>query len=104
MLEVIALWFLTKDIGKKALLKGQKPGKWKLITILAWFGAELFGFLIAVQIFGTGNIIGLFLIAMMCAVAVSYTHLDVYKRQGSCLHEPFFKTPPVNLSQNQISS
>ena len=68
MLEVIALWFLTKDIEKKALLKGQKPGKWKLITILAWFGAELFGFLIAVQIFGTGNIIGLFLIAMMCAV------------------------------------
>lgn len=68
MLEVIALWFLTKEVGKIALRKGEKPSRWKLFTVLAWFGAEFAGFLLAVMLFGTGNLIGLFLIGMMCAI------------------------------------
>jgi hypothetical protein len=36
MLEIIALIFITKDIGKLALAKGMKPLNWKIYTIVAY--------------------------------------------------------------------
>ena len=43
MLEIIALIFMTKNIGNLAIQKGIKPGPWKLYTVLAWFVAEFIG-------------------------------------------------------------
>ncbi len=43
MLEIIALIFLTKEIGKIAAGKGLKPGVWKLYTVLAWIAGEFVG-------------------------------------------------------------
>ena len=40
MLEIIALVFLAGQMGKMATRKGQKPGMWKLYTVLAWIGGE----------------------------------------------------------------
>ncbi|MBC7867936.1 MAG: hypothetical protein H7X88_10435 [Gloeobacteraceae cyanobacterium ES-bin-316] len=68
MIEIIALIFLCRHIGKLALQKGEPPAKWKLITVGSWFGAELLGFILAAMLLGTGNMIGLFLIGLMSAV------------------------------------
>ncbi|RYD74797.1 MAG: hypothetical protein EOP53_17605 [Sphingobacteriales bacterium] len=68
MLEIIALIFLTKNIGEKATRKGLPPGRWKLYTVLAWFGAEVLGFILGAMLFGNENLIGLMLFAMVCAV------------------------------------
>lgn len=67
MLEIIALIFLTKNIGALAQKKGLKPGIWKLYTVLCWFGAEIFGAIIAVGAFGEENIIVAVLLGMACA-------------------------------------
>lgn len=68
MLEIIALIFLCKKTGEIAASKGLSPGRWKLYTVLAWFGAEILGFLLGGMLFGTGNLFGLFLFALVCAV------------------------------------
>jgi hypothetical protein len=68
MLEIIALIFLCKQIGETAKRKAEKPGKWKLITIGAWFLAELIGFALGAMLLGTDNIIGLVLLALVSAV------------------------------------
>ena len=68
MLEIIALYFLCKKTGQVAASKGLPPGRWKLYVVLAWFGAEFFGFFLGAMLFGTGNLFGLFLFALVCAV------------------------------------
>ncbi len=68
MLEIIALVFLTKNIGSLAQRKGLKPGTWKLYTVLCWFGAEILGALIGVLVFGSENIVGAVLLGLACAV------------------------------------
>ena len=67
MLEVIALILLTRSIGTLALKKGEKPGKWKFFTILAWFVFEIVGLCIAFVLFGAGNLIGLMLFGLASA-------------------------------------
>ena len=68
MLEIISLIFLCKKTGQTAASKGLPPGKWKLYTVLAWFGAEFLGFFLGAILFGTDNLFGLFLFALVCAV------------------------------------
>ena len=68
MLEIIALIFLTKKIGETAYRKGLPAGRWKLYTVLAWFGFEIAGFLLGAVLFGTENIFGVILFAIACAV------------------------------------
>ena len=71
MLEIIALIFLTKNMGALALKKGLKPGTWKLYTVLAWFGSEIAGVIIGMGIFGTEGILPAILIGL-CAAVGSY--------------------------------
>ena len=68
MLEIIALIFLTKQIGNIATSKGLKPGTWKLYTVLAWIAGELLGAVIGVLIFGTNNIFSVILVAVAGAI------------------------------------
>ncbi len=68
MLEIIALVFLTKNIGSLAQRKGLKPGTWKLYTVLCWFGAEILGAFIGIGAFGSENIVGAILLGLGCAV------------------------------------
>ncbi|MDQ6756286.1 MAG: hypothetical protein M3004_05055 [Bacteroidota bacterium] len=68
MLEIIALIFLAKEIGRIAGTKGLKPGIWKLYTVLAWVAGEFIGALIGVVIFGTDNIISVELVAVTGAI------------------------------------
>jgi hypothetical protein len=68
MLELIALIILCKKIGLLAIRKGERPRKWKVITVAAWFGAEMLGFVAAASIFGMDNIVGGVLIGLMTAL------------------------------------
>ena len=68
MIEIIALIVLAMHIGKVADRKGQKPGKWQLRVVVGWITAEILGFIIGALLFGTGNLIGLMLFALISAV------------------------------------
>ena len=69
MLEIIALIFLTKNIGNLAIQKGNTPGMWKLYTVLCWIGGELLGIIIGYMIFGQEATIPAFICGYGCAVA-----------------------------------
>ena len=64
MLEIIALIFLTKNIGAIALKKGLKPGTWKLYTVLSWFAGEIIGVFAGLMIFGEDNLVSILLFAL----------------------------------------
>jgi hypothetical protein len=68
LLEIIALIFLTKGIGKLALQKGLKPRTWKLYTIAGWFAAEIIGIAVGVVLLNSRNLIALSLLGWIFAV------------------------------------
>ncbi len=68
MLEIIALVFLTKHIGKIAAAKGLKVTSWKLFTILAWVAGEFVGVIIGISIFGINNLFSVVLVGIMGAL------------------------------------
>jgi hypothetical protein len=68
MLEILALIFLTGQIGKMAERKGQKPGMWKLYTVLAWIGGEIIGVVISIMAFNSDNYFSMLPIAIAGAV------------------------------------
>ena len=68
MLEIIALILLTGQIGKMAIRKGQKPGIWKLYTVLAWIGGEIIGIVIAIAGFHNEDYISMLPLALAGAV------------------------------------
>ncbi len=68
MLEIIALIFLTKEIGKIANEKGLKPLSWKIYTVLAWIAGEFIGAVAGIMIFGTNNFFSVVLVALAGAI------------------------------------
>ncbi|MEO8821422.1 MAG: hypothetical protein ABI267_02840 [Ginsengibacter sp.] len=69
MLEIIALIFLTKEIGKIAAKKGLKPITWKIYLIIGWLFSETIGLLFGIMIFGTDNIISVVLVGITFAIS-----------------------------------
>lgn len=49
---IVALFFLTRSIGKLALEKNQPALKWKLNVIFAWIAGDLTGEMIVYYFFG----------------------------------------------------
>ena len=68
MLEIIALIFLTREIGKLAARKGLKPITWKIYTVVAWMVSEIIGFLVGIMLFGTDNLVSDILIGITFAI------------------------------------
>lgn len=68
MLEIIALIFLTKEIGNLALQKGLRSRTWKIYTVLAWLTGEFAGAIIGILIFDTNNFVSIALVAVGGAV------------------------------------
>ncbi len=50
MIEILILFFLTRNIGAVALRKGLPAGRWKLYVVLAWIGCEMAGLVISMTI------------------------------------------------------
>ncbi len=68
MIDLILLFFLTREIGRLAFKKGLKPLTWKIYNVLGWLGAELIGIVIGVLIFGLNNLVSVQLIAFAFAI------------------------------------
>ncbi len=68
MLDLIILYFLTKEIGRIAYSKGLKPITWKIYTIAGWLIFEIVGLIIGFMIFGYDNIVSSALLAIAFAV------------------------------------
>ena len=68
MLEIVALIFLTKEIGKLAHNKGLKALTWKIYTIVAWIVSEIIGVFVGVMIFGVNNIFSVVMVGLTFAI------------------------------------
>ena len=69
MIDIIALIYLCRKIGKLAQRKGLKPGQWKFITVITWIVFEIAGVIICFMLFGFNkdNILGFMAFAVVCA-------------------------------------
>lgn len=68
MLDLILLYFLTREIGRLAFKKGLKPLTWKIYNVSGWLGAELIGVTIGILIFGLKNLVSVQLVAFAFAI------------------------------------
>ena len=66
MLEIIALFFLTRQNGRLAIKKGLNPTPWRWYTVLAWIVAEVVGIMVGFALFGE-QLLGVILFALACA-------------------------------------
>ncbi|MBK8710580.1 MAG: hypothetical protein IPL97_01660 [Niastella sp.] len=64
MLELIALYFLARYNGNTASRKGLKPGTWKIYTVVAWFSAEIIGFMLVINVLALKDLVSLMLIGL----------------------------------------
>ncbi|MGN6532999.1 MAG: hypothetical protein ACTHK0_14755 [Ginsengibacter sp.] len=69
MLELIALIFLTREIGRLAEKKGLKPNTWKIYLVIGWIFFELIGIFIGVMTFGMNNLISVVLVGFAFAIS-----------------------------------
>jgi len=68
MLEIIALIFLTREIGRLAEKKGLKPITWKIYTVIGWLFSETIGILVGVMMFGMNNLVSVVLVGILFAI------------------------------------
>lgn len=95
MLEIIALIFLTKEIGKLADQKGLKPITWKIYTIIAWLVSEIIGVVVGVMIFGVNNIVSVILVG----IAFAITSFFIIKAQLNKLPDQTFDDDINNVGR-----
>lgn len=95
MLEIIALIFLTKEIGKIAATKGLKPTKWKIYTIIAWLISEIIGVVVGVMIFGADNVVSVILVGITFAI----TSFFIIKAQLNKLPDESFDDDINNVGR-----
>ena len=96
MLDLIVLFFLTREIGRLAFRKGLKPLTWKIYNVLAWLGAELIGILIGAVIFGLDNLISVQLVAFAFAI----TSYFIIKAQLNKLEDQSFDDDINRIGDN----
>ena len=96
MLDLIVLFFLTREIGRLAFRKGLKPLTWKIYNVLAWLGAELIGILIGAVIFGLDNLISVQLVAFAFAI----TSYFIIKAQLNKLEDHSFDDDINRIGDN----
>ena len=68
MLEIIALIFLTREIGKIAASKGLKPLTWKIYLVVTWIIFEIWGFMVGLLFFDIDNVISIALVGFTFAI------------------------------------
>lgn len=87
MLEIISLILITRHIGKLAEAKGQQPGRWKVISILIFFGLEIMGCIISLIFFAPDNLVSIGLTGFAFGIT-SYPLLKNYLEKLPDLHTP----------------
>ena len=95
MLEIIALIFLTKEIGKIAAQKGLKPITWKIYTIIAWVVSEIIVVVLGIMIFGVNNVVSVILVGITFAI----TSFFIIKAQLNKLPDQTFDDDINNVGR-----
>lgn len=85
MLEIISLIYITRHIGKLAEIKGQQPGRWKIISIIVFFVVEIMGFIISLLVFSPDNLVSIELTGFAFGIS-SYHFLKNYLEKLPDLH------------------
>lgn len=67
MLEILILIHLCRKNGGIAEKKGHKPGRYKALTVLLWFGGEIFGAIAGAFLTGGGGAV--YLLALIGALS-----------------------------------
>lgn len=67
MLEIIALIFITKSIGRLAEKKGLKAVTWKIYTVASWFIVEFIGIALGLFVLNSKDPIALQLLGLVSA-------------------------------------
>jgi len=95
MLEIIALIFITREIGKLAQSKGLKPLTWKIYTVISWIITEIVGLIVGVMLFGKDNLFSVVLVGLTFAI----TSYFIIKAQLNKLPDHRFDDDINNLGQ-----
>jgi len=90
MLEIIALIFLTRNIGNLAERKGLKKGWWKFYTVIGWFGGEIIGIVLSIMIFQTEETLALLPLGYAFAIG-SYFILKAVLSKKPDVETPAFE-------------
>ena len=93
MLEIIALIFLTREIGRLAEEKGLRPLTWKIYTIISWIITEIIGIIVGVMLFGKDNLFSVVLVGLTFAI----TSYFIIKAQLNKLPDQNFDDDINNL-------
>ena len=93
MLEIIALIFLTREIGRLAEEKVLKPLTWKIYTIISWIITEIIGIIVGVMLFGKDNLFSVVLVGLTFAI----TSYFIIKAQLNKLPDQNFDDDINNL-------
>ncbi|MEO6948942.1 MAG: hypothetical protein ABI123_04880 [Ginsengibacter sp.] len=67
MFDIVALIFITRDIGRIAERKGLKPFRWKMYSILGWLSFELIGLMFAFDFFAKDDYFSLLMVGLIFA-------------------------------------
>ena len=67
MLEIIGIYFASKNIAEIAQSKGYSAGLYRFLTFLCWFGGELLGAVLGIILFGEESLI-IYLVALGGAI------------------------------------
>jgi len=89
MLEIIALIYLCRKIGALAEQKGQKRGLWQFYTVLAWFGAEIIGFVFAMLLFQTDEVFALLPLGYGFAIVSYFLLKSVLSKKPDAVESSF---------------
>lgn len=68
MLEIVILYFLTKEIRLIGERKGVRVSRWQFYTVVAWVLSELLGIIFALNFFSKENLVSLFLVGVAFAI------------------------------------
>lgn len=96
MIEIIALIFLTREIGKLAHDKGLKPVPWKIYTVTGWIITEIIGIIVGIMIFGKGNLFSIILVGFTFAI----TSYFIIKAQLNKLPDDSFDNDINNIGDH----
>lgn len=68
MIELVILYFLTREIRQIANRKGVPVFRWQFYTVVAWFFSELSGIIVGLNFFSRDNLVSLFLVGFAFAI------------------------------------
>ena len=94
-MDLILLFFFTREIGRLSAKKGLKPITWKIYTIISWIASEIVGLVFGLMIFSVDNLFSIILVAITFAI----TSYFIIKAQLNRLPDKTFDDDINNIGR-----